>query len=483
MKVLKGLKVIILSVVLVAFSASVPESEYFVPQRAASIFSCDINSDNHNDLIIGHMTTWGDSNATISLLRNNGNGMFTLYDTASSFCGYVENVFATRMNNDTFPDIIALHGDFSTGINQYYVRLLYNDGNGNFPTYNDFLHTGPYMITGITFGDIDGDQHQDIAVIINYQYQPNWGIFYNDGQGNLLPPVYYNLSFFPEDIKVDDLNNDSKDDIVIAGNNTEIFFSTISGFQIQLLNTPLIMMVNIADMNLDGNKDIIGLNGLFSQTTIYLYDGSQNFSLISQKQLLFGSYRAVISDLNNDSLPDLLILPYSDDGIYVMYNTGNFTLDSIQFIPIANVGENRRAIYCADLDGNGFNDIAMVRDIGGTGTSIENLVILFNDGQGHFLPDPITYIQEEPQISERTLKVYPNPAKDFFITEYHLPSYAQSANLLITDESGKKLMYIPLNCSEDQKVIQTSELTTGIYHVSLLINGKVKGNSKIDLVK
>lgn len=411
MKFIKTVKILIFLIILVSFSTSLPLSEYYIPQRAASIFSCDVNGDNHNDLIVGHLAE-SDTNVAISLLENTGNGLFTLYDTSNIFNGYENALFATLINNDNYPDIIAEYADKSTGIWQFYIRILYNDGNGKFPTYKDFHHTAPEVFNGITSGDYDGDQHQDIAVIVNYYDQSCWGVFYNDGNGNLLPPVYYNLSFFPQDVQSGDLNNDGKDDVVIVGDNTELFFSTNSGFQTQLLNAPLTMMAHIADMNHDGNKDIIGMNGLWGQTSIYMYDGNQNYSLISQKQLLFASYQSVVSDLNNDSLPDLLILPNSDNGIYILYNTGNFTFDSMQFIPVANFGENRRFISCSDLDGNGFNDISMVKDFGLTGATFPNLIILYNDGLGHFLPDPVTKIPEKIFPQENSFTNYPNPFHD-----------------------------------------------------------------------
>lgn len=482
MKVLKVLNILILSAILVAFTASVPESEYSVPQRAASIFSCDINSDNHNDLIIGHMPNCDALNTSISLLKNNGFGLFSVTDTIQ-FCGYEQNIFANRINNDSFPDIVAEYAD---EFGNSFIRILYNDGNGNFPTHNDFFHTGTYFYTGITSGDFNEDQHQDIVVIVNYLGQKFWGIFYNDGQGNLLPPIYNNLSFFPQDIKVGDLNSDGNDDFVIAGDSTEMFFSTGSGFQTQLLNAPLAMMVQIGDMNQDGTNDIIGINGFAGQTTIYMYDGSQNFSLIFQKQHLFGSYKSAISYLNNDSLPDLLILPDSDDGIYVMYNTRNFTLDSIQFIPIANVGENRRAIYCADLDGNGFNDIAIGRDVGGNGTSMANLVILFNDGQGHFLPDPITYTQPGAKVSKSFLKIYPNPFNERITFDININAVSYTT-LSIFDINGHQTKCFPNDnfkvgnylLTWNGKDNRNNNCLPGIYFVCLNIHGERVSSQKI----
>jgi flagellar hook assembly protein FlgD len=66
-----------------------------------------------------------------------------------------------------------------------------------------------------------------------------------------------------------------------------------------------------------------------------------------------------------------------------------------------------RPPFCADLDGNGYDDIITIRALFYTGI----LNILFNDGNGNFVEEPQLGINEECIMNNEKCRLtnYPNP--------------------------------------------------------------------------
>ena len=271
----------------------------------------------------------------------------------------------------------------------------------------------------IETGDLNGDAATDIVFISNNnQY---WSILYNDGFGNFSSPEYHNLNYYPRNIVTGDLNNDGRDDIVIGGN-TEIYFSKETGFQNQHLDGTT-SHVLIADMDNDGDNDIIGLFDLFGiETDITLFEnkGSETFEKHEIAHPSFGSVFSVVTDFNNDTLPDLMILPPSNNGVYIFYNTDKLGFESPQFIEIPNQGEVYRKATVADIDNNGYNDIVIVRRTGPNANTYKNVIILFNDGKGNFVVEPPESINEVKKSNKPALLCYPNPFQKNIKIEYEL---------------------------------------------------------------
>lgn len=91
---------------------------------------------------------------------------------------------------------------------------------------------------------------------------------------------------------------------------------------------------------------------------------------------------------------------------------GDFEFREPQDISITNYGEAGRNTYCADMDGNSFADIIVTRKSVNT-TYVPSIVeILFNDGQGNFVDEPLMSIENEQTVEKNTNFInYPNPFK------------------------------------------------------------------------
>ncbi len=410
---------IVLLFMLIAFKTGDNKSNYNVPSKVLSACAVDYDLDGDNDIIVRHQTLWQNTNPTLSILNNTGNGYFEIADTSLTFCGSQSDIFAININDDDYPDIITFLADFSSGEAERFIRILYGN-EGAFSDYEDFNLNKSETFTDINYGDINGDSLNDIVVISGTSNF--WGILLNDGNGGLLPPDYhYVADYYPLEVDCGDLNDDGRDDIVIVGQNTEVYFSYPGYFEYITLDDFIKEAVEICDMDNDGDNDIVVLVNLYlvGLTGITIYENLGENEFYKNEEILFQpplSYMAV-SDINNDDLPDMVCT--GEDGLHILMNEGNlvFTLPP-QFIEIDNYGASFRKSVCATLDNNTFNDIVIIRGHGAVLPA--NITILFNDTTGNFVNNPLIAISNPLGSTENGLKSYPNPFKSETIFEFFL---------------------------------------------------------------
>jgi len=119
----------------------------------------------------------------------------------------------------------------------------------------------------IDVGDIDGDNMADIACVLKHKVSVSWGI---DGV-NFAVPLYIEkvpggLTFMPSRVKVEDVNLDGRDDLIILSQERdELYFYISLGdrhlvgpFVFQTANSPIDMV--ISDINKDGCRDLLVAN-------------------------------------------------------------------------------------------------------------------------------------------------------------------------------------------------------------------------------
>ena len=469
---------IIISILLLAFTTGDNRSEYNVPLGAISVCAGDLDLDGDMDIVCGHVYNWQTLWSGISILENNGEGYFNLIDSIYIYGGQTD-VYAKKINNDNYPDIV---GQYYDG-NKSNIAILEYDNGSYFQSYFEMGDN----ISNYNTGYINSDSFNDIVFISNSDYY--WGILYNDGTGNFSEPEYYDLSFGPIDISCGDLNNDGREDIVITGYNTEVYFSYPDGFQLSILSTEYISSSEISDFNNDGMNDILTSYSLYPSnfTKLIFYENAGNNTFINYEPFIFqpicNSY-IVTSDFNNDSLPDILFNTRYDTDLIVFYNLGDFQLSEPQFIPLINYGESYRKSYCADFDGNGFNDIVTIR---GWGAPLPaNVNIFFNDGRGNFQDDPISGTNNLNIQIKEALLCYPNPFSEYVNFEFSIIKQ-NSIKLSVYDINGKHMKsiinktYSPgkYKLKWNGRCKNGKEVPAGIYFVCLSENKKVMKSIKL----
>jgi len=155
-----------------------------------------------------------------------------------------------------------------------------------------------------------------------------------------------------------------------------------------------------------------------------------------------------------------------------------------QFVAIPSYGTTYKNVFCADLDKNGFNDIVTVRFDPSDCTV--NLDIRFNDGQGHFLPNPILGLQDHFNFGLTDFKNWPNPFQDVTVFNFSLKE-TSIAELSVFDLNGKFI-----TCLINQKMEGGTHLIKwrgldngnqpckpGAFIAYLKVNGKICQSIKI----
>ena len=416
-----------------------------------------------------------------AFLINDGNGYFELVDSIFSENGFPP-VNGEFFDNNNFIDIFFRYVSFNPYKEN--IGIIYNYGSLQFDSIKIFfLYLGDnnFGTEHYSSGDVNGDGFNDIVFACNIGHF--WGVIYNDGTGNFSEPEYFDLDFPPVDIKCTDLNKDGRSDVIVSGSDTEIYFSTETGFQQQLLTETLNSHVLISDFDNDNDNDIILETTFFANHhRVYMFEniGHNNFFEHDYFDFIPFCSNAQIADFNNDSLPDIVFIARDHSGLFIYNNIGDFNIEYWQFIPYEKT--NPSGMFCEDYDNNGFIDIAFTSGVGGIDYYLN---ILFNDGKGNFVEDPVGIIEKEEKQKD-ILSCYPNPFSEYVNFEFSIIKQ-NSIDLSIYDINGKKIklitnkIYSPgkYKLMWNGKCKNGKEVKAGIYFVSFTVNEKFIQSMKL----
>ena len=81
------------------------------------------------------------------------------------------------------------------------------------------------------------------------------------------------------------------------------------------------------------------------------------------------------------------------------------------------------------------------------------------------------------------LRVYPNPARDYIIVEYHKSVATDQYSIVFLDSNGKQISTFVLSKSENQQVIPINDLRSGTYLIQLKVNQSPKESCKVVVIR
>jgi hypothetical protein len=464
--------------ILLVFATYMYSASYTVPKSAYSVYVEDIDLDGDNDIVVGHKVAWEQDNPTISILENNGKGEFTLIDTSKSFCGYQENIFLQKIDNDDYPDIVTFMSDFSTGVADRYVRIYYNNS-GSFDTFTDFSLNSDATFTNIDYGDIDGDNDIDLVFISNSG--SFWGYMKNDGTGQFDAPVYYSIDERPNHIACDDINGDNIDDIVVNYGVYKllIYYGENSGFSFdEIIYTAGYGDIEIVDLDNDGVMELItidGVIGAYTELLVFVQNTEGDFELSYTKRINEAMTRIFLSDLNDDIYPEVIYncsyyypnSEYEKTHTYILFNESGISFaDPVNYQTYFGTSNPTQSIesFVADMDGSGTQDIVTVNYSYNDDNCIN---ILFQDSLGSFIETSIENVEWE--IENYSLEQnYPNPFNNETNIQY-----------TIEEISDVKIDVYNANGQFVQELVK-SVVNAGMYSVTFRaenLNSEIRRNS------
>jgi hypothetical protein len=344
-------------------NASVKGARLKVGASPSAVEIADFNGDGKVDLAVANS---GDKN--VAILLGDGAGGFKPAAGSPFAAGNDPNDVAVGdVNNDGKLDLAFANHDTS------YLTVLIGDGSGAFkpaPGSPFTVQSKPHP-HGIAMADFNGDRWADLTTD---DWQNNRvTILFNDKKGGFLSPgVSFPVGRMPyHKLRAADLNKDGNADIVTTnfeGGNVTILLADGKGGFKEAPGSPFDsnkqpFAVAIGDLNGDGNPDLaIGhYSGHIADTsgdrmTILLGGGDGTFRQ-AWSQLAPGKAptRVAIADINGDKIADAIFANYGNNSVTVV-------LGSRQQFSIASgspfaVGKAPEGLAAGDLNGDGKADI------------------------------------------------------------------------------------------------------------------------------
>ncbi len=309
----------------------------FLP-NPSYVVTGDFNNDYQLDIAVVNLALYFFGIGNLGIYLGYGNGTFSQQISyPTGYLSYPTSLAIGDFDNDNYLDIVVAN----SGTNSIGVFMGY--GNGSFQSQISYSTGNSSTPKSVAIGDFNNDSRLDIVAVNSNS--DNVCIFLGYGNGSFTRRIVYSMpnTSNPISVAVNDFNNDNILDIVVANshaNNVCILLGYGDGSfeNVITLSTgsdsgPC--SIGIGDFNKDKSLDIAVANQISKNIGIFFGYGNGTFS--SQNIYPAGSdsdlSSIVVSDVNNDTILDILATDYnaanSSIGIYYGFGNGNFTLPKI----------------------------------------------------------------------------------------------------------------------------------------------------------
>jgi hypothetical protein len=343
-------------------------TSFSLPDQPVKLAMDDLDEDGDEDLVVGTLGTFGGA----YVLSNSGSGMFSITDTIH--VSGATSIIATDLDADDDTDVV-IGSSFDDEI------LVIENSGGSIPTPPRYP-TG-VQPTAFVATDLDGDARVDMAVVSTLDDRLT--ILMGQGDATFVAGASLATQSQPRGIDAADLDQDGDTDLVVANLNSASVsvFDNVGGGNFVAgavyPSLPGVIGIELADLDQDGDRDMIAVIRQWEQAgmlQIRMNLGGGTFGPASQLSMSWVR-EAFAADLDGDGDNDLAVIRTSPQGggVHVLHNTGNGT-----FVEggATSVGHNTLALVGGDIDRDGDVDLAVSSSFG------QSVVFLPNDGTGSF---------------------------------------------------------------------------------------------------
>ncbi len=356
-------------------------SALFSPSKihADSFAVGDVDGDGDPDILFA----W--STAPLRLFLNDGKGKFSEAPSSNlpAHKGRINDLALADFDGNGSLDILAATGG---SYPEQKVLLFTNDGKGRFTDRTAELPGGADVTKCLAVGDIDGDGAPD-AVIGNFHKRNR--LWINDGRGKLLDltdsPFSWRQDAFMS-LALADVDRDGDLDVVLGSTGssaTALYYNDGNGNFLRA--GPSSFPGNkdhtycILPVDTDGDGDLDLFLGSSPRDKLYLSDGKGGFkdvSLAALPSLRNYSRAAAAGDLDGDGKPELILAKYGQNVYLANNGYGGFADATSTHLPPLRA--NTYGLALGDVDGDGDLDLV-------TANYKAQDRLYLNSGKGRFL--------------------------------------------------------------------------------------------------
>lgn len=410
-----------------------------------------IDADEFPDIIIG---TYAGN--TIEWYKNNGDNTFTLQPLIANTLEGIGFMKLADLNGDGFLDLIV--SAYTNDSLAWYP----NDGEGNFAT-ETIISSTVAGASGFAIGDINNDTYLDIAVTAYDNNEVLW--FSNDGTGvfTLDANKIDDTLAAPGAMDMKDIDADGDLDVVVAtayygSDVVEIFRNNLTEDGTVSFTKDAVTVatgktgmfhVSFEDIDGDANLDILATEVSYGGGPtghLFWYEATDSgYTETVFSTSINNPAMAVLSDLDNDGLDDILLgngASGSGNDLVWFKNNG---LDGFDEEVVIDATQSQAFVFAVeDYDADGDLDIA---------TCAYN-----QDALNYFENQKI--VLSTPSSQLQNIAIFPNPTTDYLAFE----GFNTNINVSVLDLLGKQVLAKNIVIGE---TLNVSELANGVYTIKI----------------
>ncbi len=391
----------------------------------------DLDGDGNEDAVF-----WARDFA-LYVLKGDGTGLLTTDVKLDVSIQPDTNILIVDVDNDGDLDII-MAGVKTVNV-LYHVKILINDGSGNFNTPTQYpllpLSSNFEGAHAIVSGDFNEDGFIDLAATNHEENQ--LALLFGNGAGQFTQPVVTPTGSDPRDLQKGDFNGDGHLDLITINwisNDLTLFVGDGAGGFTLATTTPTNgndQYIDIGDFNEDTFLDIVVSGGTGADFTYYLGDGAADFSSSASVTIGNPVFDVRVGDVNNDGHDDIItsynslgtVEAWLGDGAANFSTSGTYNIGNGSWLEIEDVDgdgnldvlSNSQTVLLGLGDGT-FNPLDITGFAGGTQPLVADMN---NDGQMDLLGNTQTLSSSfgagkvRVYILDASLNVTESYTKDF----------------------------------------------------------------------